>query len=207
MGGGNYWTLAAAWQLFFFVSCGEVASFSSCMPITNKPTSFITTTSSLPAHSRRDALFNILSNVVAVGGVVISSTEVLIQNPSIVYADVDYSTIQDLLGAPQPVKEYVPGGPRPTYLKEPTSEFKDNEIKAAEFKRKNLAIKNTFVVALEKITSDPDDAQKLATDLDDIRRLVKENGGLAEGITKDEVVKTCRRRKAKKFWPTEVEVA
>ena len=38
-------------------------------------------------------------------------------------------------------------------------------------------------------------------------RFVQANAGLPIGITKDEVVKACRRRKAKKYWPTSVEVA
>lgn len=124
---------------------------------------------------------------------------------------VDYSKIQDLLGpnGGDYVSQYqVPeGGKRPTWLTEPTDEFKESEQKAAEFRRKNMAISKEFQTLLEIVSSSPNDEATLLGALDSLRRLVKSNGGLPIGITKDTIVKTCRRRKSKKYWPTTVEVA
>lgn len=160
--------------------------------------------SSLTHATRRDILESwILSTTSAIAAISVSDL------PKAAFADVDFNTIQDLLGSPanQQPQEYLPGGKRPMYLTEPTQEFKLNEEKSMEFKRKNLKLKKDFVAALDKLSTDPNNSATLATDLDEIRRLVKINGGLPEGITKDEVVKICRRRKSKKFWPTEVEIA
>ena len=140
---------------------------------------------------------------------------VTIQQPTIpAFAEdksVDYSKIQDLLGpnGGDYVSQYqVPeGGKRPTWLTEPTDEFKESEQKAAEFRRKNMAISKEFQTLLEIVTSSPNDEATLLGALDSLRRLVKSNGGLPIGITKDTIVKTCRRRKSKKYWPTTVEVA
>ena len=133
--------------------------------------------------------------------------------PKSANADVDYSRIQDLLGNSDSVV-YIPqqgGGPtpsrRPTYLTDPTPEFMDNESKASEFKRKNLQVKKKFAVVMEQMETIPNNEDALAKVLDDMRYQVKANGGLPIGISKEEVVKACRRRKAKKFWPTTVEIA
>jgi hypothetical protein len=146
----------------------------------------------------------------------------LAQQPQPAAADVDYSRIQDLLGpggdyattySPNAAATTAAGGggtstKRPTYLTEPTDEFKASEAKATEFRRKNLKIVQQFNALLDAVGTVPnDDETKLATTLDELRRLVKANGGLPIGITKDDIVKTCRRRKAKKYWPTTVEVA
>jgi hypothetical protein len=138
----------------------------------------------------------------------------LAQQPQPAAAEVDYSRIQDLLGPGGDYATTAAGGTaaastkRPTYLTEPTDEFKASEAKATEFRRKNLKIVQQFNALLDAIGTVPnDDETKLATTLDELRRLVKANGGLPIGITKDDIVKTCRRRKAKKYWPTTVEVA
>jgi hypothetical protein len=65
----------------------------------------------------------------------------------------------------------------------------------------------TFVVQLDQMTNAPNDEQQLTTALDAMRRQVKADGGLPTGITKEMIVKTCRRRKALKYWPTNVEIA
>ena len=129
--------------------------------------------------------------------------------------EVDFGKVQDLLG-----QDYNPYGSsmsaqdyeerstkRPTFLKDPTEEFRQNEEKAAAFKREQLKAKREFQAALDKLQTDPNDGALLAKDLDEVRYLVKKNLGLPEGITKDDVVKQVRRRKGKKFWPTEVEIA
>ena len=137
----------------------------------------------------------------------------LVRAPERAVADVDYARVQDLLGNSDSAV-YVPqgsaaptAGKRPTYLKEPTAEFKESESKATDFKRKNLQAKQAFAAVLEKMETTPNDEEALAKVLDDMRYKVKANGGLPIGITKDEVVKACRRRKAKRFWPTTVEIA
>ena len=133
--------------------------------------------------------------------------------PKSANADVDYSKIQDLLGNSD-AAVYIPqqgAGPspskRPTYLTEPTQEFKDNESKSSEFKRKNLQAKKKFASSMEQLETVPNNVDALAKVLDEMRYQVQANGGLPIGITKEEVVKSCRRRKAKKFWPTTVEIA
>ena len=126
--------------------------------------------------------------------------------------EVDFGKVQDLLG--QDYNQYgssanfaPPSGKRPTFLTDPTQEFKDNESKAADFKRAQLKAKLEFQAALDKLQTDPNDGETLAKDLDELRYLVKKNTGLPEGISKEDVVKQVRRRKAKKFWPTDVEIA
>ena len=127
--------------------------------------------------------------------------------------EVDFGKVQDLLG--QDYNAYGSSsnyaqpttGKRPTFLTDPTQEFKENETKAADFKRAQLKAKLEFQAALDKLQTDPNDGPTLAKDLDDLRYLVNKNVGLPLGISKEEVVKQVRRRKAKKFWPTEVEIA
>jgi hypothetical protein len=149
----------------------------------------------LDAVSRRDAFTS----------AAITSLAILLPSTS-AHADVDYSKIQDLLGRPDTSSNYTPGG-RPTYLQEPTEEFKRNEAKASDFKRQQLQRKQAFAGLVDKLDSDPNDQDLLAQDLDDMRRAIKVNAGLPLGITKDELVKRIRRRKAKRYWPVQVEIA
>ena len=97
--------------------------------------------------------------------------------------------------------------PRPMYLTEPTDEFKQNEAKAAEFKRQQLIAKKEFLAALDKLTAESNDADALVKDLKEIQALVAKTGGLPLGIKKEELYKIIRSKKAKGFWPTPVEVA
>ena len=97
--------------------------------------------------------------------------------------------------------------PRPMYLKEPTAEFKANEAKAADFKRKQLEQKKKFNDALDKLVNEPDDEDALEKDLIDLRRLVVETQGMPAGIKKEDMYKIVRTKKAKGFWPTKVEIA
>ena len=126
--------------------------------------------------------------------------------------EVDFGKVQDLLGQDSTytmsAQEYEQrSAKRPTFLKDPTEEFKQSEEKATAFKREQLKAKREFQAALDKLQTDPNDGGMLAKDLDELRYMVKNGSGLPEGITKDEVVKQVRRRKSKKFWPTEVEIA
>lgn len=127
--------------------------------------------------------------------------------------EVDFDKVQDLLGSSYQqgsMNAQVYGEPtskRPTFLTDPTDEFKQSEQKAAEFKRAQLKAKKEFQEALDKLQTDPNDGAMLAKDLDQVRYLVQKNVGLPEGISKKDVITQVRRRKAKKFWPTEVEIA
>mmetsp|Transcript_21831 Transcript_21831/g.60690 ORF Transcript_21831/g.60690 Transcript_21831/m.60690 type:complete len:217 (+) Transcript_21831:99-749(+) len=158
--------------------------------------------------SRRDFVDGLAS-------VVIGSAAAMIGNASPAQAasnEVDFSKIQDLLGSSEAsVTNYEAmkksAGKRPTYLTEPTEEFKQNEARAAEFKREQLKKKREFITILEKMGTDPNDEKLLAGNMDQMRRYIKVNGGLPLGITKKEVITVIRQRKAKKFWPTNVEIA
>jgi hypothetical protein len=148
------------------------------------------------AISRRETLFS-------------AASIIALSFPLVASADVDYSKVQDLLGrpdSPDATKTYAPSG-RPTYLEEPTEEFKRNEAKAADFKRLQLQRKQSFMKLLDKLDTDPNNQDLLAQDLDEMRRAVRASGGLPLGITKDELVKRIRRRKAKRYWPVQVEIA
>jgi hypothetical protein len=76
-----------------------------------------------------------------------------------------------------------------------------------EFKRKTLLLTKQFRSLLDIVTTAPNDETVLLDALDSLRRLVKSGRGLPTGVTKEEIIKTCRRRKSKKYWPTAVEVA
>jgi DNA-binding PucR family transcriptional regulator len=128
--------------------------------------------------------------------------------------EIDYSKVQDLLqsqgsdGGRATLEVYEGrSSKRPTFLTEPTTEFSENEAKSAAFKRAQLQAKLEFATALDAMETVPSTEEALAQALDQLRYLVQKNGGLPLGITKDQVVKQVRRRKAKKYWPTAVEVA
>jgi hypothetical protein len=97
--------------------------------------------------------------------------------------------------------------PRPTYLTEPTDEFKQNEAKAMEFKRQQLILKKEFVAAIDKLAGESNNEEALVADIKQIQGLVKKSGGLPLGIKKEELFKSIRTKKAKGYWPTAVEVA
>lgn len=107
------------------------------------------------------------------------------------------------LGIPQ----ISSAAPRPTYLVEPTEEFKANEAKAMEFKRQQLLIKKEFVTVLDRLVAEPNDEEALVNDLTELKFLVAKTGGLPLGIKKEELYKMIRTKKAKGFWPTAVEYA
>lgn len=153
--------------------------------------------SALAAMSRREA--------------VLTAAAALTVTPRLAAADIDYSKVQDLLGAPDTSEasstaQYA-GGRRPTWLTEPTPEFKENEAKAAGFKRAQLEQKKKFLAVLDKLDTDPNQEDLLAGDLDELRKQVRAKGGLPEGVSKDELRMRIRRRKAKRYWPTSVEIA
>jgi len=166
-------------------------------PATLTTTRVAATTTCLQA-SRRDCLAWAVTTTGTVWGLGIPNA----------HADLDFDRVQDLLNA-APLSQYqaAPVTKRPTYLTEPTDEFIENERKASEFKREQLVVKAQFLKALTKLQEDPNDEELLAGDLDELRRLVRAEGGLPLGITRDEVVKQVRRRKSKKYWPVNCEIA
>lgn len=97
--------------------------------------------------------------------------------------------------------------PLPTYLTEPTEEFKESERQRAEFRRKQLEVKGKFVVVLTRLTAESKTEDQIRTDLEELTALVTATGGLPLGIKKDDMVKVIRSKKAKGFWPTSVEYA
>ena len=113
------------------------------------------------------------------------------------------STVVALVGVPQ----LASAASRPTYLVEPTEDFKANEAKAMEFKRQQLLVKKEFVTVLDRLSTEPNNEEALVNDLAELKLLVAKTGGLPLGIKKEELFKIIRSKKAKGFWPTAVEYA
>lgn len=176
----------------FNATCAALCFSSAAAFLSSKKV--VPTGTSLQA-SRRDFMAGVASSL-------------LLVSPIAARADLDFDRVQDLLkDTPSGAEVYKPTTKRPTYLAEPTEEFRQNEKKASEFKREQLKIKGQFTALLQKLQDDPNDEEKLANDLDELRRLVRKGGGLPLGITKEDLVKQVRRRKARKFWPVNVEIA
>mmetsp|Transcript_7963 Transcript_7963/g.16140 ORF Transcript_7963/g.16140 Transcript_7963/m.16140 type:complete len:154 (+) Transcript_7963:58-519(+) len=94
-----------------------------------------------------------------------------------------------------------------TYLTEPTEEFKESERQRMEFRKKQLELKAEFVKVLARLTGESSTEDQLVEDLTDLRQLVIITGGLPLGIKKEDMYKVIRSKKAKGFWPTNVEIA
>lgn len=94
-----------------------------------------------------------------------------------------------------------------TYLTEPTDEFKESERQRMEFRKRQLLLKGDFVAVLARLTGESKTEEELVRDLEELRGLVVKTGGLPLGIKKDEMYKVIRSKKAKGFWPTNVEIA
>lgn len=94
-----------------------------------------------------------------------------------------------------------------TYLTEPTEEFKESERQRMEFRKKQLSLKADFVKVLARLTSESSTQEALVTDLKELRTLVTQTGGLPLGIKKEDMYKVIRSKKAKGYWPTDVEIA
>lgn len=102
---------------------------------------------------------------------------------------------------------YAKREPLPEYLTEPTEEFKESERQRDEFRRQQLIIKRKFNTVLDRLTFESKTEEQIINDLKELRNLVTETEGLPLGIKKEEVVKIIRAKKAKGFWPTNVEIA
>ena len=94
-----------------------------------------------------------------------------------------------------------------TYLTEPTDEFKESEKQRMEFRKAQLELKGEFVKVLARLTTDSKTEEELVNDLKELRALVVRTGGLPQGIKKEDMYKIVRGKKAKGFWPTDVEIA
>ena len=76
-----------------------------------------------------------------------------------------------------------------------------------EFRKKQLALKGEFVKVLARLTGESSTEEQLITDLKELKELVIQTGGLPLGIKKEDMYKVIRSKKAKGFWPTDVEIA
>jgi len=76
-----------------------------------------------------------------------------------------------------------------------------------EFRKKQLMEKAAFVKVLARLTTESSTEDELVADLKELRALVTETAGLPLGIKKEEMFKVIRSKKAKGFWPTDVEIA
>lgn len=94
-----------------------------------------------------------------------------------------------------------------TYLAEPTEEFKESERQRMVFRKKQLQLKGEFVQIIARLTTESTTEDELIRDLVELRALVTTTGGLPLGIKKEELYKVIRGKKAKGFWPTNVEIA
>eukprot|EP00566_Odontella_aurita_P022127 CAMPEP_0113570916 /NCGR_PEP_ID=MMETSP0015_2-20120614/25261_1 /TAXON_ID=2838 /ORGANISM="Odontella" /LENGTH=228 /DNA_ID=CAMNT_0000473803 /DNA_START=56 /DNA_END=743 /DNA_ORIENTATION=- /assembly_acc=CAM_ASM_000160 len=92
-----------------------------------------------------------------------------------------------------------------TWLTEPTEEFKENEARAAEFKKKEIMAKKEFNAAIDNIVNVAQTEEELVKGIDELTRLVAQFGGLPTGLSKEDMYKKIRSKKAKGFWPTAVE--
>jgi len=75
------------------------------------------------------------------------------------------------------------------------------------FRKKQLELKGGFVKVLARLTGESETEDELIKDLVELRALVTETGGLPLGIKKEDMFKVVRSKKAKGFWPTNVEIA
>ncbi len=76
-----------------------------------------------------------------------------------------------------------------------------------EFRKKQLAAKGEFVKVLARLTGESSTEEQLITDLKELKQLVIQTEGLPLGIKKEDMYKVIRSKKAKGFWPTDVEIA
>jgi hypothetical protein len=96
---------------------------------------------------------------------------------------------------------------RPSYLTDPTEEFKANEAKAAAFNKQQRAIKAKFTSIIDRFTTQSKTAEAYIVDLNELTDFVYRNGGLPTGIKKEDLYKVIRTKKAAGLWPTDVEIA
>lgn len=96
------------------------------------------------------------------------------------------------------------------YLKEPTAEFKAMEARQSEFASAQRAYKQEFVKKLDAFLAVETDEQAVST-LNAMSNTVIQRGGLPESVRINDLLKTCRRKKAAMKesgkWSTPVQIA
>jgi len=162
---------------------GNVVLFSAKKPSSSSDRGVDGAVTPLPStvSSRREAFGSIGTSAVVAAAVVASSSFLLLP-PS-------------------------PASAIDTYFTEPTEDFKESERQRMEFRKKQLALKGGFVKVLARLTGESTTEEELVGDLKELKSLVTETGGLPLGIKKEDMFKVIRSKKAKGFWPTNVEIA
>ncbi|KAJ1453396.1 hypothetical protein M885DRAFT_618985 [Pelagophyceae sp. CCMP2097] len=112
----------------------------------------------------------------------------------------------------------------PSYLTEPTAEFKEAEVARAAFRKKQAAYKaqfdvvfSTFKVRLSRAGAGPnaleqvaENDEALAAALVDVRKIILNEGGLPSGLRLTDFITLCRRVKGAAVqrggWGTPVEI-
>ncbi|CAN0533684.1 unnamed protein product [Ectocarpus sp. 12 AP-2014] len=96
------------------------------------------------------------------------------------------------------------------YLKEPTAEFKAMEARQADFSAAQRAYKQEFVKKLDAFLAIETDEEAVST-LNAMSNTVIQHGGLPESVRINDLLKTCRRKKAAMKdsgkWSTPVQIA
>eukprot|EP00752_Nemacystus_decipiens_P003758 g3461.t2 len=96
------------------------------------------------------------------------------------------------------------------YLKEPTAEFKAIEARQSEFASAQRAYKQDFVKKLDAFLAVETDEDAVST-LNAMSNTVIQRGGLPESVRINDLLKTCRRKKAAMKdsgkWGTPVQIA
>ncbi|CAM9201942.1 unnamed protein product [Ectocarpus sp. 8 AP-2014] len=96
------------------------------------------------------------------------------------------------------------------YLKEPTAEFKAMESRQADFSAAQRAYKQEFVKKLDAFLAVETDEEAVST-LNAMSNTVIQRGGLPESVRINDLLKTCRRKKAAMKdsgkWSTPVQIA
>eukprot|EP00903_Cladosiphon_okamuranus_P017654 g16258.t1 len=96
------------------------------------------------------------------------------------------------------------------YLKEPTAEFKAIEARQSEFASAQRAYKQDFTKKLDAFLAVETDEDAVST-LNAMSNTVIQRGGLPESVRINDLLKTCRRKKAAMKdsgkWGTPVQIA
>lgn len=97
-----------------------------------------------------------------------------------------------------------------TYLKEPTSDFKEEEIRTAEKRKSDLAIRKSWDEIVEQIKAS-EKPETTAAAIKKLNVLLAKVETIPTGVKKLDIVKTCRAKKfegkkIRKTWTKDVEI-
>eukprot|EP01038_Epipyxis_sp_PR26KG_P009721 gene9721-13081_t len=97
------------------------------------------------------------------------------------------------------------------YLVEPTEDFKQEELKKKEFEKKQLKIRKDWDVIIDRLVA-AETSDSIEKSLLEIMAFLKSIDGIPRGVTKLQLVKTCRTKKfngkkVKPIWTKNVEIA